>query len=115
MNPYLNIWPRQVLEGVAELALLNAIAKGRRDRSEIVSLLGSFGLDLSIRTVYPVLTRLRECGLIRVELQETSGDPFRKYFHLTPLGRNYLEKMSRVWEGLTEAVRQSRRRGNHDR
>ncbi len=114
MNPYLAIWPRPVLKGVAELALLNVIAQGRRYGYEIVSLLGSFGLDISIRTVYPVLTRLRECGLIRVELQEASGDFPQKYFHLTPLGRNYLEKMRRVWEGLTEAVRQSRRREDHD-
>ena len=108
MNPYLDNWDRQVLKGVAELALLNVIAQGRRYGYEIVSLLGSFGLDISIRTVYPVLTRLHKRGLIRVELQDASGDRPRKYFHLTPLGRDYLKKMRRVWKGLTEAVQQSK-------
>ena len=114
MVPYLDIWPRQALKGVAELVLLNVIAHGRRDGSEIVSLLGSFGLDLSIRKLYPVLSRLRKRGLIRVELQEANGNRPRKYFHLTPLGKSYLEKMRRVWEGLKEAVRQSARRRDHD-
>ncbi len=114
MDPYLDNWTKQVLKGVAELALLNVIAQGRRYGYEIVALLSSFGLDISIRTVYPVLNRLRKRGLIRVELQEASGGPPRKYFHLTPLGRDYLKKMRRGWEGLTEAVQQSGRPGDHD-
>ena len=44
-------------------------------------------IDISDGTVYPILRKLKNDGLVTTYLVEESGGPPRKYYSLTKLGR----------------------------
>ena len=74
------------------------------------------GRDVAIGAVYATLGRLGDKGLVRHELSEPEpvpGGRSRKYFHLTPAGRNALahsaSMMSRMMAGFRPAPAKGRR------
>ena len=56
-------------------------------------------------TVYPLLRRLQKENYLQSTWQEsTEGLPPRKYYSLTPDGKNYLDAMNTEWENLLNAM-----------
>jgi DNA-binding PadR family transcriptional regulator len=55
-------------------------------------------------TVYPVLHRLERDGLIRARWQEADTGRKRKYYALTPAGRNALDDGKRQWHVFHEMI-----------
>jgi PadR family transcriptional regulator PadR len=56
-------------------------------------------------TVYPLLTRLKNAGLLSYEWKESTSGPPRKYFQLTPAGETFLAELGETWDELVHAVR----------
>lgn len=56
-------------------------------------------------TLYPLLTRLEASGAVTTEWRAGEGGPGRKYFALTPLGREELRRQSNDWNDFTHTVR----------
>lgn len=55
--------------------------------SDIIRQLSEAGLTVVEGTIYPLLSRLQRDGLLGYEWQESLQGPPRKYYSLTPLGR----------------------------
>jgi len=55
-------------------------------------------------TLYPLLTRQKNAGLLSYRWEESQQGPPRKYYELTPEGQTYLEDLDRSWEELVESV-----------
>ncbi len=61
-------------------------------------------IDISEGTVYPILRRLTKEGYFTTYLAESSEGPPRKYYKITPHGKEYLQKLLKEWERFTYAV-----------
>ncbi len=98
-------WIRQFRKGLLELCVLNMLAAQESYGYEIVRNLEEFGvLSVSESTLYPILSRLRRDGYLRVRLAPSQSGPQRRYFTLTNLGQSYTRSLNLYWDGLTEAV-----------
>ena len=74
--------------------------------------LGSFGIapgflaDLLVveGTLYPLLTRLKNDGLLSYEWQESTQGPPRKYYALSKEGEKFLEGLDAAWQELSNTI-----------
>jgi PadR family transcriptional regulator, regulatory protein PadR len=55
-------------------------------------------------TLYPLLTRLKNQGLLSYTWKESTGGPPRKYYTLTPIGIEFLAALRITWDELVIAV-----------
>ena len=86
----------QYKKGVLELCVLSLLLERDcygYDVSEILSK----HIDISDGTVYPILRKLRNDGLVTTYLSEDSGGPPRKYYSLTKLGKEEFAKAKDEW------------------
>ena len=60
-------------------------------------------------TLYPLLTRLKNAGLLSYRWEESQQGPPRKYYELTYEGREYLKELDNSWEELVESVNMIRK------
>jgi PadR family transcriptional regulator PadR len=91
-------WEVQLRKGSLELAILAALWNGRLYGLEILRELESKS-DLIVveGTVYPLLNRLRALALVESEWVESDSGHPRKYYRLTPAGRQRALEMARIW------------------
>ena len=84
----LDNWEAQIRKGWLEVAILATLWEGRRYGLEIIRTLEeNSDLVVAEGTVYPVLTRLRNDGLVDAEWEESDSGHPRKYYALTATGR----------------------------
>lgn len=96
----------QVRKGVLELAVLNTLMAGERYGYEMVKALAAVpALSVAEGTLYPILSRLRLQGLVRTRLEESPEGPARKYYALTPAGREAAREMQERLDHLAAACR----------
>ena len=55
-------------------------------------------------TLYPLLTRLKNDGLLQYEWQESTQGPPRKYYALSPEGEKFLEGLDGAWNELSNTI-----------
>jgi PadR family transcriptional regulator PadR len=104
-DEFLDNWSIQVRKGVIELCILNALRDDERYGYELVkSLVMVPGLDVAEGTIYPLLSRLRQQGLVTARLEESPSGPARRFYALTDGGRVRLEAMNRYFFALSAAV-----------
>src|SRR5580658_11121602 len=91
-------WEVQLRKGCLELAILAALWNGKRYGLEILRRLESDSdLIVSEGTVYPLLSRLKALGLVRSEWVESDAGHPRKYYTLTPAGKQRGRQMAGMW------------------
>lgn len=91
-------WEVQLRKGCLELAILAALWSGKLYGLEILRKLESdSALIVSEGTVYPLLSRLKALGLLRSEWVESEAGHPRKYYALTPAGKQRGREMAEVW------------------
>src|SRR5215216_8049671 len=101
-------WSSQIRRGTLELCVLALIASKPRYGYDLVSALERWEpLATTEGTVYPLLRRLQREDKIEASWQESVAGPPRKYYRLTPHGRDLLERMKADWAELSEAVRET--------
>ena len=61
-------------------------------------------LEYCILTLYPLLTRLKNDGVLAYEWQESSQGPPRKYYKLTDAGHTLLLQLDGAWRELENTV-----------
>lgn len=96
----------QMKKGVLEYCILAIISRKDCYASEIISELKEARLIVVEGTLYPLLTRQKNAGLLKYRWEESTQGPPRKYYSLTDKGREYLEGMDASWEELQKAVNQ---------
>jgi len=112
MNDFFDNWTVQVRKGLLELCILNALSGQERYGYELVKTLVAIpGLGVTEGTLYPLLSRLRVQGLVCARLEESSAGPARKYYALTPQGREIMAEMNDYLETLNQGARQLQRGG----
>lgn len=94
----------QMRKGVLEYCILSIIGKSEVYSSDILTTLKDAELIVVEGTLYPLLTRLKNEGLLNYRWQESTGGPPRKYYGLTEMGRTFLKEMDTTWTELVTAV-----------
>lgn len=94
----------QMRKGVLEYCILGIISNGEVYTSDILETLKEAKMLVVEGTVYPLLTRLKNSGLLSYEWKESTSGPPRKYFKLTPEGVQFLDELAETWQELVHAV-----------
>jgi PadR family transcriptional regulator PadR len=98
-------WEVQLRKGCLELAILAALWDGRLYGLEILRRLESDSdLVVSEGTVYPLLSRLKVLGLVRSEWVESDSGHPRKYYALTPAGKQRSREMAALWMRFSSSM-----------
>lgn len=72
--------------------------------SDIILKLKNARLIVVEGTLYPLLTRLKNDGLLSYEWVESTQGPPRKYYQLTPKGEIFLGELENSWHELNATV-----------
>ncbi|MEU6651924.1 PadR family transcriptional regulator [Streptomyces sp. NPDC046900] len=95
----------QQLKGVLWLLLLRLLAEQESYGYEVVQRLQASGFtDVLEGTVYPALARLEREGRLVTRLVASPSGPARKYYRLTPAGREALSAGTEAWTRHVLAV-----------
>lgn len=94
----------QMRKGVIELCVLSVISDKEVYTSDILSAMKEAELIVVEGTVYPLLTRLKNDGLLKYKWEESTSGPPRKYYSLTDEGREALEELTSNWNSLNKSV-----------
>jgi PadR family transcriptional regulator PadR len=94
----------QMRKGILEYCILSVIAKGEIYASDIIAELKKARLLVVEGTLYPLLTRLKNNGLLAYNWVESTSGPPRKYYVLSDEGRKVLEQLDNTWQELAFAV-----------
>ena len=94
----------QMRKGVLEFCILSVLKDKEAYTSEILESLKSARLLVVEGTVYPLLTRLKNEGLLSYRWEESTSGPPRKYYGITELGLTFLLELQNSWNDLAEAV-----------
>jgi PadR family transcriptional regulator, regulatory protein PadR len=98
-------WIAQVRKGLVELCVLAALAEGEAYGYQLLQHLASVeGLAITESTVYPILSRLTDDGLLTVRAAPSPAGPPRRYYRLTKLGRARLHEMAGYWDDIAASV-----------
>lgn len=97
----------QMRKGVLELCILAIIEEDEVYPSDIIARLKANDLIVVEGTLYPLLTRLKNDGLLDYSWRESNAGPPRKYFKITDLGRSFLEALTNSWQQLVYSVGQT--------
>lgn len=94
----------QMRKGVLEFCILSVLKEKDAYTSEILETLKNAKLIVVEGTIYPLLTRLKNDGLLHYRWEESLSGPPRKYYGLTEIGKTFLKELSGTWTELSDAV-----------
>ncbi len=94
----------QMRKGILEYCILSILARGDAYASDIINKLKESELIVVEGTLYPLLTRQKNAGLLSYRWEESTQGPPRKYYALTDEGRAFLEELDAAWHELVEAI-----------
>lgn len=97
----------QMRKGVLEFCILSVLSNGDAYTSDIINKLKEARLIVVEGTLYPMLTRLKNAGLLQYRWEESSSGPPRKYYGLTQEGQQFLQELKGSWNDLVESVSQT--------
>jgi len=93
----------QLRKGVLELCVLALLAEHDGYAYDIASrLAGAIGMGEG--TIYPLMRRLQNEGLVETYLVESPAGPSRKYYRLTAAGRRSFQSQKTAWSAFAGAV-----------
>ena len=104
----------QMRKGVLEFCILSVLKEKDAYTSEILDTLKNAKLLVVEGTVYPLLTRLKNDGLLNYRWEESTSGPPRKYYRLTELGNDFLKELTVTWKELSEAVNIITNKNSHE-
>ena len=94
----------QMRKGVLEFCILSIIQQGEVYPSDIVDRMKAANLNILEGTLYPLLTRLKNAGLLTYRWVESVSGPPRKYFMMTDKGLEFYGDLEHTWKELADAV-----------
>lgn len=93
---------QELRRGILVLAALSQL-KEEKYGYALISSLAEKGLDIEQGTLYPLLRRLEEQGLLESEWNVEGSRP-RRYYQLNEDGRTILEDLTADWHQLTKVI-----------
>ena len=94
----------QMKKGVLEFCILSILSKQDYYASDIIKALKEAKMIVVEGTLYPLLTRQKNAGLLSYRWEESTQGPPRKYYTLTEDGKKYLKELESSWTELVDAV-----------
>lgn len=94
----------QMRKGVLEYCILSILRKGDSYVSPLISELKQAKMIVVEGTLYPLLARQKNQGLLSYRWEESPSGPPRKYYSLTDKGRAALEMMDAAWTEVVKSV-----------
>ncbi|WP_299892146.1 PadR family transcriptional regulator [uncultured Lacinutrix sp.] len=94
----------QMRKGVLEYCILSVLKDNDAYVAEILGTLKEAKLLVVEGTIYPLLTRLKNAGLLDYRWEESTSGPPRKYYCLTETGKLFLKELTKTWDELQTAV-----------
>ena len=94
----------QMRKGVLELCVLRVLSKGEAYASDVLATLQEADLIVVEGTLYALLTRMKNAGLLAYRWEESKSGPPRKYYELTPAGKEFLHAVNDEWTRFVRAV-----------
>lgn len=94
----------QMRKGVLEYCILSILSEKDAYASDIIDTLKEAKLIVVEGTLYPLLTRLKNDGMLSYRWEESTSGPPRKYYKLTELGVKFLKELDTTWLELVNAV-----------
>jgi PadR family transcriptional regulator PadR len=94
----------QMRKGVLEFCILSIIQQGEVYPSDIVEQMKAANLHILEGTLYPLLTRLKNAGLLNYRWVESISGPPRKYFVMTDEGQEAYEVLQKTWHEMATSV-----------
>lgn len=94
----------QMRKGILEFCILSVISEDEIYASDILEKLKVAQLIVVEGTLYPLLTRLKNDGLLEYRWIESTQGPPRKYFKLTESGKAFHTELSKEWVSLQVSV-----------
>ncbi len=104
----------QMRKGVLEFCILSVLSKKPAYASDILEELKKAKMIVVEGTLYPLLTRLKNSGLLSYRWEESTQGPPRKYYELTEEGCQMLDELLEAWEELVVAVNQIKKSESTD-
>lgn len=94
----------QMRKGILEYCILTILSRNDAYATDIINELKESRLIVVEGTLYPLLTRQKNAGLLSYRWEESTQGPPRKYYTLTEPGREFLKELDQSWKDLVEAV-----------
>lgn len=94
----------QMRKGILEFCILLIVSKKKAYASDIRQTLQQADLLVVEGTLYPLLSRLKNAGLLSYEWQESKSGPPRKYYVLSPKGKITLKELTATWRHLSDSI-----------
>ena len=99
----------QMRRGILEYCILCVLSDGDAYASDIIKQLKEAQMIIVEGTLYPLLTRQKNAGLLTYRWEESTQGPPRKYYTITETGRRFLTDLDASWEEIVESVNQIRK------
>lgn len=94
----------QMRKGILEFCILLIISQDKTYTNDILKELHQADLIVVEGTVYPLLNRLKNAGLLTYDWSESKSGPPRKYYSITREGRAFLEQLMTTWQSLDRSI-----------
>ena len=94
----------QMRKGVLEYCILLILSRHDAYASDIINKLKDSRMIVVEGTLYPLLTRQKNAGLLNYRWEESQQGPPRKYYTLTEIGREFLKELDNSWNELVNSV-----------
>ena len=94
----------QMRKGILEYCILSILSKGDAYVSSIINELKDSEMIVVEGTLYPLLTRQKNQGLLSYRWEESTQGPPRKYYAITDKGRAVLDELDKAWIDLVRVI-----------
>ncbi len=94
----------QMRKGFLEYCILLILKKKSAYTSDIIAELKEARLIVVEGTLYPLLTRLKNSGLLNYRWEESTQGPPRKYYEMTPEGEKFLDELDIAWNEIDQVI-----------
>jgi PadR family transcriptional regulator PadR len=94
-----------IRKGLLEFLVLQIIAAEKVYVADILKQLSTTQFATQEGTLYPLLSKMRREELLDYEWQESEAGPPRKYYKLTPKGREQLRDILQYWMEINDTVK----------
>ena len=99
----------QMRKGILEYCILCVLSDGDAYASDIIARLKKAQMIVVEGTLYPLLTRQKNAGLLAYRWEESTQGPPRKYYTITGEGKRFLNDLDSSWQELVDSVNQLRK------
>jgi len=98
----------QMRRGILEYCILCVLSESDAYASDVINRLKEARMIVVEGTLYPLLTRQKNAGLLSYRWEESTQGPPRKYYAITEEGKRYLSDLDVSWSELIESVNKLR-------